>query len=101
VPAPKGPQRWELFNIRDDPGEMCDLAEEKPELFKEMLALWDEYKSDVGVVGVAGEYPTPIQGQGSVFDEMDDPYAWIKYIGKPDITPERLKAVIPQVAEIH
>lgn len=100
VPAPKGPQKWELFNIVDDPGEITDLAEERPELLSEMLALWEEYKSDVGVIGVAGEYPQIIQGKGSVFDEMDDPYAWIKYIGKPDITPERLESVVPKVSSI-
>lgn len=99
VPAPRGPQKWELFNIREDPGEVKDRAEENPELMKEMLKLWDEYKAEVGVVGVAGEYPNPIQGKGSVFDEMDDPYAWIKYIGRPEITPERLRTVIPPVAE--
>lgn len=98
VPAPKGPQKWELFNIRQDPGEVHDLADEKSELLKEMLGLWEVYKKDVGVVGVAGEYPAIIQGQGSVFDEMDDPYAWIKYIGRPEITPETLKSVVPATA---
>lgn len=98
VPAPRGPQRWELFNIRADPGEVHDLAKDKPELLKEMLGLWEEYKQDVGVVGVAGEYEAGVQGAGSVFDEMEDPYAWIKYIGRPEITPDRLKSVVPVVA---
>ena len=97
VPAPKGPQRWELFHISEDPGEVHDLAEREPELLREMLALWDEYKADVGVVGVAGEYPAATQGAGSVIDEMEDPYVWIKYIGRPEITPERLKGVVPAV----
>ncbi|KAH7145501.1 alkaline-phosphatase-like protein [Dactylonectria estremocensis] len=98
VPAPKGPQRWQLYNIRADPGEVNDLAEEKQELLKEMLGLWEEYKKDVGVVGLAGELSThPQGGLLNVFDEMDDPYAWIKYIGRPEITPDRLKGVIPKL----
>ncbi|KAH7165274.1 alkaline-phosphatase-like protein, partial [Dactylonectria macrodidyma] len=97
VPAPKGPQRWQLYNIRTDPGEVNDLAEEKQELLKEMLGLWEEYKKDVGVVGLAGELSTQPQGLLNVFDEMDDPYAWIKYIGRPEITPDRLKDVIPNI----
>jgi arylsulfatase len=98
VPAPNGPQKWELFNIREDPGEVHDLATEKPELMKEMLELWKEYKTDVGSIGVAGEFESSVQGAGTMLDEMDDPYAWIKYIGRPEITPERLKPVVPQIA---
>jgi arylsulfatase len=99
VPAPKGPQKWELFNIREDPGEIHDLAEQDPTRLAEMLILWEEYKAEVGVVGVAGEYPDAIQGdpKTSVIDEMEDPYCWIKYIGRPEITPDRLKGVMPQV----
>ena len=99
VPAPRGPQRWELFNIRKDPGEVHDLAEEMPGILQQMLALWEEYKAETGAVGVVGEFPTVIQGKGSVIDEMDDPYAWIKYIGKPEITPDNLRGIIPVVAQ--
>lgn len=34
---------WELFNLREDPGETQDLASQLPEKVKELLALWDEY----------------------------------------------------------
>lgn len=97
VPAPRGPQRWELFNIRDDPGETEDLRDTYPETFSEMLALWEDYKKEVGVVGLAGEYKRPVPGDTSVMvDEFNDPYAWIKYIGRPEITPERLSGVVPK-----
>lgn len=97
VPMPRGPQRWELFNIKEDPGETRDLAGQEPVRLQELLALWDAYKNDVGVVGVAGEYPTAVQGDPSttLVDEFEDPYCWIKYIGRPEATPERLKSVIP------
>lgn len=96
VPAPRGPQRWELFNIRTDPGETQDLSTNEPTLFKELLALWEDYRQEVGVVGLAGEFRRPVPGEKtSAVDEFSDPYAWIKYIGRPDITPESLKGVVP------
>ena len=97
VPFPKGPQRWEMFNLESDPGEIHDLSEKEAEKFKEMLVLWEEYKKEVGVVGLAGEYPRAIQGaqQTVLKDEMEDPYAWIKYIGRPEITPKELAGVVP------
>ncbi|KAK6065203.1 arylsulfatase [Seiridium cupressi] len=99
VPAPKGPQRWELFNIKDDPGEVHDLAKEFPDLIEKMLKLWEEYKHDVGSIGVAGEYEAGVQGDArTTADEMDDPYAWIKYIGRPEIIPDRLKNIVPSIA---
>ncbi|KAH8901654.1 alkaline phosphatase-like protein [Thozetella sp. PMI_491] len=97
VPAPRGPQKWELFNIKEDPGETTDLSEKEAKLMKEMLGLWGEYKKEVGVVGLAGEYQRVIQGntETSLKDEFDDPYAWIKYIGRPERTPKHLAGSIP------
>jgi arylsulfatase A-like enzyme len=98
VPAPRGPQRWELFNVREDPGETNDLKEKLPGLFNEMLGLWEQYKKEVGVVGLAGEFKHYLPGDKSakVIDEFSDPIGWIKFIGRPEITPDRLKDVIPQ-----
>ncbi|WKT50687.1 Sulfatase, N-terminal [Fusarium oxysporum f. sp. vasinfectum] len=99
VPKPKGPQRWELFNIKRDPGETNDLAEAEPELMVEMLKLWEEYKNEVGVVGLAGEFPGMAGKQGAqqdiIKDEMEDPYSWIKYIKRPEITPKELIGIVP------
>ncbi|EWY83256.1 arylsulfatase [Fusarium oxysporum NRRL 32931] len=99
VPKPKGPQRWELFNITRDPGETNDLAEAEPELMVEMLKLWEEYKNEVGVVGLAGEFPGMAGKQGAqqdtIKDEMEDPYSWIKYIKRPEITPKELIGIVP------
>jgi len=61
--------------------------------------LWEIYRKEVGVVGLAGEYESVVQGKYSAApgatDEFSDPYGWIKYIGRPERTPENLKAVIP------
>ncbi|RTE84048.1 hypothetical protein BHE90_001438 [Fusarium euwallaceae] len=96
VPAPRGPQKWELFNVKEDPGETKDLRDAEPERFDEMMKLWEEYKKDVGVIGVAGEYPEAILGRTvPIKDEFDDPYGWIKFMGKPDRVPAHLKHVVP------
>lgn len=96
VPAPRGPQRWELFNVRSDPGETEDLREKEPQLFSELLVLWEEYRKDVGVVGLGGEYTRPTPGAPATTDEFSDPYAWIKYMGRPEVTPAALKGIIPE-----
>jgi arylsulfatase len=38
-----GKGEWELFNLTADPGERKDLAAERPDKLKELLALWDGY----------------------------------------------------------
>src|SRR3954469_24394766 len=35
-----GTQRWELFNADADPSECHDLADTKPEMLEELIALW-------------------------------------------------------------
>jgi arylsulfatase len=94
VPAPRGPHRWELFNVKADPGETVDLREREPEVFSEMMAHWEEYKKDVGVVGVANELEPMVWG-AQAGDEFQDPYGWIKFMGRPDTVPEHLKGVVP------
>jgi len=34
---------WHLFNIKDDPGETTDLAQDMPALLGEMIADYDIY----------------------------------------------------------
>ena len=38
--------QWELFNIADDPSERHDLSDTHPAKFKEMMAVWEEYKAN-------------------------------------------------------
>ncbi|EKG15065.1 Sulfatase [Macrophomina phaseolina MS6] len=85
VPFPKGPQRWELFDLEKDPGETEDLKEREPKVFEELLAEWEKYKKDVGVVGLAGE----LDGIPANEDEFEDSTKWIRWIGKKNI-PEQL-----------
>mgnify|MGYP000876008990 CR=1 FL=1 len=43
-------ERWELYNLGDDPREKHDLAEQMPEKVAEMQAAWDEYAERVGYI---------------------------------------------------
>ena len=40
---PFGKGDWELFDVAADPGELKDLAAERPDKVKEMVVLWDDY----------------------------------------------------------
>jgi hypothetical protein len=48
--------------VKSDRGDTNDLKDREPELFIEMLTLWEVYRKDVGIVGLAGEYPRPTPG---------------------------------------
>lgn len=45
-----GDGRWHLFNISEDPGETRDLSDREPERKTTLIAAWEEYAEDVGVV---------------------------------------------------
>lgn len=78
VPKPKGPQRWELFDIVADRGETKDVSAAHPEVLADMLAAWEEYKKDVGVVGLAGEF----ECGGQPVDDFEDDGKWIRFLAK-------------------
>ncbi|KAH8705395.1 alkaline-phosphatase-like protein [Talaromyces proteolyticus] len=50
IPKPKGPEKWQLYNLAKDPGEVDDLAEAEPERLKQLLKLWDQYVIETGVI---------------------------------------------------
>lgn len=52
IPAPYGTGEWELYNIRDDPGETTDLAAKEPEKLEEMIEHWLEYVAETGMIEV-------------------------------------------------
>ena len=49
---PLGKGDWALYNLDDDPGELTDLAGERPEVLTELLAAWDDYVEENGVIVV-------------------------------------------------
>jgi arylsulfatase len=59
---PLGKGEWELFNLTSDPVERQDLAAERPDKVKALIALWDDYVKTNGV----------ILPSRSPFETMDD-----------------------------
>ncbi|XXG94712.1 hypothetical protein Hte_000969 [Hypoxylon texense] len=49
LPPPKGPGRWELYDLSKDLGEVQDLAESRPEKLKEMLQHYETYFQETGM----------------------------------------------------
>lgn len=49
-PSAKGSDRWELFDLAHDQGEIHDLSAERPDILRDLLRLWDQYVVETGVV---------------------------------------------------
>lgn len=48
--APYGSGDWQLYNLAQDLGEQEDLSEEFPKVREELIAAWEAYAEEVGVV---------------------------------------------------
>jgi len=48
--VPFGTGDWQLYNLSTDPSEINDLSAEFPEKREELIAGWNTYKADVGMV---------------------------------------------------
>ena len=49
------PLQWKLFNLATDVGENTDLASQHPDILKTLIAAYDKYAQDVGVIIPRGE----------------------------------------------
>ncbi len=50
LPAPYGSGSWQLYDLASDPGEIHDRAASHPDKLAELLALWDRYVEENGVL---------------------------------------------------
>ena len=74
-PSAKGRDRWELYDLDKDPGEVHDISEHHPETLRELLKLWDQYVIETGVVPLnptLGEYIATTE------EQMPDD-GWMEY----------------------
>ena len=95
IPKPKGPEKWQMYNLRADPGEVHDLAEQDPERLQRMIKMWDQYVLETGVVPLA-----PALGQWmEAMDAQMPEDAWMEYeywkAGARD-EPEKFRKEIPR-----
>ncbi|KAJ9222974.1 hypothetical protein DTO169C6_4647 [Paecilomyces variotii] len=75
IPKPKGPERWQLYNLASDPGEVDDLAEAEPERLKELLKLWDLYVIETGVIPLCPDLGKFLEATEAQMPEN----AWMEY----------------------
>ena len=68
---------WQLYDLSKDPGEIHDLSESHPAKVKELLKIWEEYRSETGVV-----WGVPIRYVGEIWDGNDEE----GYVGGDAIT---------------
>lgn len=50
IPEPYGDGTWRLFNVVEDPGEAKDLSSQMPKHLEKLIAAWNDYAKEVGVV---------------------------------------------------
>lgn len=50
IPKPFGPDKWQLFDLKNDIGETVDLADKYPDIVNEMINHWAEYVAETGLV---------------------------------------------------
>ena len=50
LPVPYGSGEWQLYNLKNDPGENNDLAKNHAEILEELSKLWEDYAKENGVV---------------------------------------------------
>lgn len=75
IPKPKGPERWQLYNLDKDPGEVDDLAESEPERLKQLLKLWDQYVLETGVIPLNPDLGEFLEATEAQMPEN----AWMEY----------------------
>ena len=74
VNKPKGPERWQLYDLSKDPGEVEDLAETHKAKLQELLKDWEHYAKETNIVGLTPDF------DGVVVDtDMGDPTWWMEY----------------------
>lgn len=67
---PIGDGKWRLFNLADDPGEVNDLSEKRPEILKDMLADYDNYAAEMGVQPMPDWYDSSVAIQKNTVKRM-------------------------------
>lgn len=50
LPAPFAKGQWQLYNLDEDLGETRDLARQQPKKLREMIARWDSFAKETGVI---------------------------------------------------
>ena len=71
---PWGDGEWRLYDIRRDPGETRDLSAERPQLMARMLAEYDAYAAQMGVLPLPAGYDIQTQLVANVLARQIEHY---------------------------
>ncbi|MEO1661211.1 MAG: arylsulfatase [Pseudomonadota bacterium] len=74
---PVGDGQWRLFNMVNDPGETMDVRAENPEVFADLLASYETYASEMGVLEMPDGYNSLQQILQNTMKRMRARYGWI------------------------
>ncbi len=75
IPKPKGTEKWQLYDLSKDPGEVHDLTDDFPEKLAELLVHWENYVKECGVVPLQPELGTYVVAT----EEQMPENAWMEY----------------------
>lgn len=50
LPTPEGANKWQLYDLSNDPGELHDVSDKNPQKLKELLGLWEQYAAENRVI---------------------------------------------------
>jgi arylsulfatase len=50
LPPPEGNGEWQLFDLEKDPGETDNLADRMPEALDDMVARWEAFVRQTGII---------------------------------------------------
>jgi len=53
MPEPYGTGDWQLFDLKQDPGELNDMSKQRPDQRVALVAMWEQYRKDNGVLDVS------------------------------------------------
>jgi arylsulfatase len=56
LPQPFGTGNWQLYNLKEDPGEIRDVSSDHPDIKEAMIAVWQKYAQENEVFDHKGRF---------------------------------------------
>ncbi len=77
---PVGDAQWRLFNLAEDPGEVTDLSETHPAILAELLAAFEVYSAEAGVLPMPEGYDSYKTLTANSMARMNEHYPYIPFV---------------------
>ena len=76
VTLPWGDAKWHLYHLTADPGETKDLSAAEPERFHQMLADYDNFAKQMGVLALPEDFDPHTQVAINAFAKQAEFFKW-------------------------